>query len=335
MDNKGSIMKYYKKINEKVVCLLCRHYCKLKDGQKGICGVNQNVSGEIKNLVYGHPIAINIDPVEKKPLNHFLPSTTTYSFGTVGCNFRCPFCQNWQISQERHIDTSFYISAEEMVQNALKYGCSSISYTYNEPTIFYPYAKDIALNAKKKGLKNIYVTNGFESPEVIADMKGVIDAANVDLKCFNKDYYKKTLKGDLEEILEGLKLFKKAGIWIEVTTLVIEGENDSDDELGSIAKFIANELGCDTPWHISAFHPDYKMIEHRATGIPALQKAYNIGKDAGLNYIYMGNVAVSSNTYCPKCNELLIKRDGYFISKNNIKNGHCPKCAHKIAGVWE
>lgn len=329
-------MQYFKKENEKAICLLCRHYCKLKDGQTGICGVNKNIGGEIKNLVYGHPIALHVDPIEKKPLNHFLPSTLSYSIGTVGCNFKCPFCQNWQISQERYINESIYLSPEEVVQKALQSGCKSIAYTYNEPTIFYPYAKDIALIAQKNGLKNIYVTNGFESPEVIADMEGVIDAANVDLKCFNHAYYKKVLKGGLDEVLDSLKLFKKYNIWIEVTTLIIEGENDSNEELTNIAKFIANELGCDTPWHISAFHPDYKMIDgHNSTHLQTLQRAEQIGKNAGLKYIYMGNVRIPADTVCPNCSTKLIEREGFGVIKNILSNGYCPKCGHKIEGVWK
>lgn len=276
-------MQYYKKEEgkERIICLLCRHYCKLKEGQTGICGVNKNVGGELKTLVYGHPVAINLDPIEKKPIYHMLPGSKALSFGTVGCNFRCPFCQNWDISQETKINESIEVSPQKMVELALENGASSIAYTYNEPTIFYPYAKDIGLIAKEKGLKNIFVSNGFESPEVIKDMAGWLDAANIDLKSWNDEYYKKVLKGGLEEVKDTLRQMVKEGIWVEVTTLLIEGENDSDDDLREMAAFIANDLGKHVPWHLSAFHPDYKMMDHERTKLETLQRAKEIGKKQG------------------------------------------------------
>lgn len=277
-------MEFYKQDGEKTVCLLCSHYCKIKEGKVGICGVNKNVGGSIENLVYGYPAAMNIDPVEKKPLYHFQPGSNSFSIGTVGCNFRCPFCQNWQLSQEHTINKQEYFSPSKIVSLAKEYGCSSISYTYNEPTIFYPYARDIALKAKKEGLKNIFVSNGFESKEVIDDMVGIIDGANIDLKSFNKEYYKKVLKGDLDVILENLIHFKRNEIWIEVTTLIVPTKNDGEEELNAIASFIAEELGEDVPWHISAFHPDYKEKSLPNTSFKTLQRAYDIGKKHGLNY---------------------------------------------------
>ena len=223
-------MQYYEKLEgkEKIKCILCRHYCQLKEGQVGICGVNKNVNSELKNLVYGHPVALNVDPVEKKPLYHLLPGSTALSFGTVGCNFKCPFCQNWDISQETHVNTSIEVTPKRMVELALEHGCKSIAYTYNEPTIFYPYAKDIGVIAKEKGLKNIFVSNGFETPQIIEDMRSWLDAANIDLKSWDDGYYKKILKGGLEEVKETLRQIVDSGIWVEVTTLLIEGENDSD-----------------------------------------------------------------------------------------------------------
>ena len=204
-------MKYFKEEGEKIICLLCAHYCRLKEGQKGICGVNQNVGGTLKNLVYGYPVTLHVDPVEKKPLYHFLPATRTLSLGTIGCNFKCSFCQNWSISQEKNLHVKEFIDPLRIVEMALKYECASIAYTYNEPTIFYPYAKDIALIAHQKGIKNIFVTNGFASREVVEDMSGIIDALNVDIKSFNKTYYKKSLGGSLESLLENLKAWKKKG----------------------------------------------------------------------------------------------------------------------------
>jgi len=329
-------MQYYKKEEgkERIICLLCRHACKLKEGQVGVCGVNKNVEGALKTLVYGHPIALNVDPVEKKPLYHLLPGSKVLSFGTVGCNFKCPFCQNWDISQTNIINEDIEVSPEQMVELALKEGASAIAYTYNEPTIFYPYAKDIGVLAKEKGLKNIFVSNGFETPEIIEDMATWVDAANIDLKSWDDAYYKKVLKGGLEEVKDTLRRMVKAGIWVEVTTLLIEGENDSDTTLEEMANFIANDLGVDVPWHLSAFYPHYKMSEHQATGISTLQRAEHIGKKAGLKHIYLGNVPIEGNTYCPECDTLLIDRTGYNVTTNRLKEGSCPHCSKPIAGVW-
>ncbi len=335
-NGEGVTMQYYKTLEgkEKITCLLCQHYCQMKEGQSGICGVNQNIDGKLKTLVYGHPVALNVDPVEKKPLYHLLPSTKALSFGTVGCNFKCPFCQNWSISQETHINKSIQVSPEKMVDLALEQGARAIAYTYNEPTIFYPYAKDIGVIAKKKGLKNIFVSNGFESAEIIEDMPSWLDAVNIDLKSWDDAYYKKVLKGGLEAVKSTLKHMVKLGIWVEVTTLLIEGENDSDADLKAMASFIADELGAHVPWHLSAFHPDYKMQEHQHTHLDTLKRASNIAKKAGLYYVYMGNVPVHGDTYCPSCGALLIDRTGYAVTVNNLHDGHCPACFRKIEGVW-
>lgn len=330
-------MQYYKKIQnkEKIKCLLCRHYCEMKEGQVGACGVNKNDDGKLKTLVYGHPIALNVDPVEKKPLYHLLPGTTALSFGTVGCNFKCPFCQNWDISQETRINKEIEVSPQQMVDLALEHNTKSIAYTYNEPTIFYPYAKDIGIIAREKGLKNIFVSNGFETPEIIKDMPSWLDAANIDLKSWDKEYYKKALKGGLEAVKDTLRMMVSEGIWVEVTTLLIKGQNDSDKDLEEMAAFIADDLGKYVPWHLSAFHPDYKMKDHEYTGIETLERASAIGKKAGLYYVYMGNVPVQGDTYCPNCGELLIDRTGYSVTINRLEDGHCPKCNRKIEGVWK
>lgn len=328
-------MNYFKAEGSRLVCLLCAHYCHLKEGQAGICGVNKNVDGVIKNLVYGYPVAMHVDPVEKKPLYHFLPDTRAFSLGTIGCNFKCSFCQNWSISQEKTLHVKEFFSPLQIVEMALKYECASIAYTYNEPTIFYPYAKDIALLAHEKGIKNIFVTNGFESSEVIDDMVGIIDAANVDLKSFNHDYYKKELGGGLEAILENLKHFKRNGIWIEVTTLIVPTKNDSDVELNAIASFIAKELGAQTPWHISAFHPDYHEQGLPATSIETLKRAEAIGQSAGLKHIYIGNVGLENPTRCVTCNAILIERKRFEVMENHLEEGCCPKCKTKLAGVFD
>ncbi len=329
-------MKYYKEESkDKITCLLCRHACTLKEAQVGICGVNKNVKGKLSTLVYGHPIALNIDPVEKKPLYHFLPGTQVLSFGTIGCNFKCPFCQNWQISQEKRVNEEIYVSPEKMVDLAVEYGCKSIAYTYNEPTIFYPYARDIGVIAKERGIKNLFVSNGFESREIIKDMPKWLDAANIDLKCWDEGYYKKVLKGGLEAVKDTLRMMVSEGIWVEITTLLIEGENDKDEDLEAMAEFIANDLGKHVPWHLSAFHPDYKMTDHKYTGIETLQRAKRIGQKAGLYYIYLGNVPVHGDTHCPQCGTLLIDRTGYSVVINNLKDGRCPKCNRLIEGVWK
>ncbi len=314
--------------------MLCRHYCNLKEGQTGICGVNKNEGNRLVNLVYGKAAALNIDPIEKKPLYHFLPGTTALSIGTVGCNLKCPFCQNWQISQTGDISFSEEVSPAQIVDLAVKNNCKTIAYTYNEPSIFYPFAHDIAVLAKQHGIKNIFVSNGMESPEAVNDMKGIIDAFNIDLKSFNTDFYKKTLKGSLEGVLDTLKLLRKNGFWIEVTTLIVPGENDSDAELNNIANFIANELGNHTPWHISAFYPQYKMLDKKRTSLQSLQKAYETGLQKGLKYVYKGNVAEPGITVCPDCGRELIVRKGYYVSKYNLDNGACKYCGTKIEGVW-
>ncbi|MGB5791313.1 AmmeMemoRadiSam system radical SAM enzyme [Poseidonibacter sp.] len=327
-------MQYYKKDKDKLVCLLCSYYCKLKTNQIGICGVNKNTGDKIECLVYGHISALNIDPIEKKPLYHFLPKSKSLSLGTVGCNFKCPFCQNYGISQEKNIDKSKYYSPKDIVNIALQYNCDSISYTYNEPTIFYPYAKDIAIEAKKHGIKNVYVSNGFESKEVIDDMVGIIDAVNIDLKCFNDKYYKKELGGNLNQVLENLKHFKKNGIWLEITTLIVPTKNDTYEELEKIAKFIKDELDIYTPWHLSSFHPDYKDLDLPRTSLETLKMAKKIGEDNGLKYVYIGNVPYENSTFCPNCNEVIIKRNRFEVLQNSIKNQHCPKCLYKIQGVY-
>jgi len=286
-------MSYYKRTSQdKIRCLLCGHYCNIKQDSVGICKVNKNTGEKIECLVYGYPNAINIDPVEKKPLYHFLPKTKTFSIGTAGCNFRCSFCQNWQLSQSDNINKSRFYSPEDIVRLALHYKCKSISYTYNEPTIFFPYIKDIAKLAHMNGLKNIMVSNGFESKEVSADMVGLIDAINVDLKSFSNDYYKKKLGGRLDIILDNLKFYVKNNIHVEITTLIVPSHNDSKKELEQIASFIVNELNINIPWHVSAFHPDYKELDLPRTSIESLKMARAIGYDKGIKNIHIGNVGV-------------------------------------------
>lgn len=326
-------MTYFRNDGMKKVCLLCSHYCKLKEGQVGICVVNKNSGDKIECLVYGYVSALNIDPIEKKPLYHFLPQSKSLSLGTVGCNFKCSFCQNWGISQEHNINKEQYFSPKDIVKLAHDNHCQSISYTYNEPTIFYPFAKDIAIEAQKYNIKNVYVSNGFESKEVLNDMNGVIDAINVDLKCFDEKYYKK-LGGVLDVVLENLKLLAKSDIWLEITTLIVPTKNDSKEEISKIARFIKEELGMNVPWHISAFHPDYKEKELPNTSCETLEMAYNIGKSMGLNYVYMGNIGFDNHTLCKECGETIIQRQKFNTIQNRLKNGCCANCNTKLEGVF-
>lgn len=328
-------MKFFKAAKtDRLVCTLCQHYCKIKEGNTGICGVNKNTGHAIECLVYGYPSALNVDPVEKKPLFHFLPGSKILSLGTVGCNFHCDFCQNWGISQEHRIDTSTYFSPERLVQLALEQGAPSIAYTYNEPTIFYPYARDIALEGQKHGLKNVYVSNGYESKEVIEDMEGIIDGINIDLKAYDEKYYKKNLGGDLNKVLANIEHFAQKKIWMEITTLVVPTQNDSDEELNKIASFLAN-INPSIPWHISAFHPDYKRLDLPRTSLESLDRAYQIGKSHGLKYIYQGNIAKGIDTHCSACGSVLIERDSFRHSTSHLVGNQCPDCGHTLEGVFD
>ncbi len=329
-------MKYSRYKDEKsIVCLLCKHYCTLKEGKNGICGINYNKEGKLFNKTYAHPSALNIDPIEKKPLYHFLPSSSSLSLGTVGCNFRCPFCQNYTISQTSEVDESITYMPEDIVALALEHQTQSISYTYNEPTIWYPYAKDIGILAQEKGIKNVFVSSGFESQEVLEDMESWLDAANIDLKSFSHEYYKKVLKTDLDGVLESLRSFAKSGIWLEITTLLIPGINDSQKEITQMAEFISSELGTEIPWHLSAFHPDYKMRDTPHTSLESMLRAQEIAKSYALEYVYLGNIQTDTATYCPKCNNELINRRGFHAKITGMHNGRCKKCNEKIVGVWQ
>ena len=331
-------MLYNKLEDDKVECFLCAHHCRIADSKYGICGVRKNEKGRLYTQVYGEVIASHIDPIEKKPLYHFLPGTSTYSIATVGCNFKCGFCQNWQISQvsKRSGKGSLgghELKPEEVVREAKKNKCKSISYTYTEPTIFFEYAYDTAKIAKEKGLYNTFVTNGYMTKDALGAIKPYLDASNVDLKFFNNETYRKICKGSLEPVLESIRYMKKLGMWVEVTTLIVPGLNDSDKELKSIAEFI-RDTGKDIPWHISRFHPDYKYTETPPTSLETLKNAESIGKKAGLKYIYLGNVAEEGNTYCSACGKLLIGRVGYTIAENDIKMSKCPECSVLVEGVW-
>ena len=320
---------------EHIVCLLCKHYCVLKKDGHGICGVNYNIDSSLVNKTYGHPSALHADPIEKKPLYHFLPNSRSLSLGTVGCNFRCPFCQNYSISQTSLVDESITLMPHEIVDLALKHNCQSISYTYNEPTIWYPYAKDIGILAKEKGIKNVFVSSGYESHEVLEDMRSWVDAANIDLKSFSHEYYQKVLKTDLGGVLDSLVEFAKSDIWLEITTLLIPDVNDSDKEMKQMAEFITTKLGTEIPWHLSAFHPDYKMLKTPSTPIQTLLRAKDIAQKYGIKYVYLGNIANDGSTYCPTCKAKIVARDGYSADIVGIKDNRCTHCNYEIKGVWQ
>ncbi len=332
-------MLWEKLEGNKVHCFLCAHHCRINENGFGFCGVRQNIKGELYTYTYGKAIASHADPIEKKPLYHFLPGTYAYSIATIGCNFRCPFCQNWSISQvkARNEDIEGYeMKPEEIVAEALRNNCRSVSYTYTEPTIFFEYAYDTAKIAKEHGLYNTFVTNGFMTAEAIEKIRPYLDAANVDLKFFNDDTYKKICGGRLQPVLDSITNIKKAGIWLEVTTLVVPGQNDSDEELRKIAAFLG-AAGKEIPWHISRFHPDYKYLDSYPTPIETMERAREIGKEEGLKYVYLGNVYTRGETICPGCGNVLIERTGFgaSMSERFLKGGKCRKCGTSIEGVWE
>ncbi|KJJ83292.1 radical SAM domain-containing protein [Candidatus Omnitrophus magneticus] len=321
-----------------VKCGLCAHFCSIPDKSFGICGVRQNISGELFTFSYGNIIAANIDPIEKKPLYHFLPGSYSYSIAIRGCNFKCGFCQNWTISQSRYNDKekSFieepYIEPEKIVSEALRTGCKSISYTYTEPTVFFEYAYDIAKIAKGKGLYNIFVSNGYMSERAIDMIAPYLSAINIDLKFFTEDSYNKICKASLKPVLDSIKRFKKNGVWVEVTTLLIPGKNDSTEEVEKITDFIAY-VSDEIPWHITRFHPDYQFTDYENTPLISMNNAEKIGKRK-LKYVYLGNIGKENNSLCPKCGKIVVSRqtDGikFFISKDSS----CYHCSAQIPGVW-
>ncbi|MFA5117749.1 MAG: AmmeMemoRadiSam system radical SAM enzyme [Candidatus Omnitrophota bacterium] len=335
---KKEALLYEKLDNDAVHCYLCAHHCRIARSQFGFCGVRQNIDGVLYTHVYGEVAALNVDPIEKKPLFHFLPGTQSLSFATIGCNFRCGFCQNWQISQESVRDASTLraqkLSPEDIVQAAVKNACKSISYTYTEPTIFFEYALDTAKYARARGLYNNFVTNGYMTGGALRMIAPYLDSANVDLKAFREGSYKKVCAARLKPVLDSIKLMKQLGIWVEVTTLIVPGFNDSREELRDIAQFVA-EVDKSIPWHISRFHPDYQFTENEATPEKTLKSAEQLGHKAGLQFVYVGNAyGWGSDTYCPDCKKLLVKREGFSILENNIYSGACAYCHSRIPGVF-
>lgn len=333
-------MFYEKAPDGYVTCKLCSHNCHIKPDKRGICKVRENINGQLYSLVYGKIISENVDPVEKKPLFHFMPGTKTFSISTVGCNFRCLHCQNYHISQYPHLhngDIDGYINdPETVVQNADDRKCASISYTYVEPTIFYEFAFDCAKSAQKKGIKNIFVSNGYMQPEVTRELSSVLDGINIDLKAFTDKFYREVCGAKLKPVLDNIKLFHELGVWVEVTTLIIPGLNDSKEELRETARFIRS-IDDTIPWHVTAFYPVYKMTERPPSRIETLQMARDTGLEEGLKFVYEGNIPGSGgeNTFCPSCGAEVITRYGFSIKNYRLKKGKCPECGEEIKGVWE
>ena len=331
---------FYEKLEENAVrCHLCAHHCKINESKRGICGVRENRGGVLYSLVYGKVVASGIDPIEKKPFFHFHLGSEAYSIATVGCNFRCKNCQNFHISQmpkegEKQI-VGEDASPEEIVAAARQYGCKTIAYTYTEPTIFFEFAYDTARLARKEGICNVFVSNGYITEEAIRTLAPYLDAVNVDLKG-SEDLYRKICGGHLQPVLDAIKLYKSMGVWVEVTTLVIPTLNDSEEDFIGIAEFIKS-VGVDIPWHISQFYPAYKLPDLPPTPVTTLRKAREIGLDVGLRYVYEGNVPGEGgeNTYCYQCGELLIRRYGFQILENKIRDSRCPSCGARIDGILD
>ncbi len=322
-----------------VECYLCSHRCHIKDGRRGICQVRENQEGVLYSLVYGKLISQNVDPIEKKPLFHLLPGSLSYSIATVGCNFRCSHCQNYDISQYPRMHDGAVIGTsvtpEQVATSAQEYGCQSISYTYIEPTIFFEFAYECAQLAHERGIKNVFVSNGYTSPEATKKIAPFLDGNNIDLKAFTDKFYREVCGAKLAPVLETIELMKELGVWVEVTTLVIPGWNDTDSELKEIARFIKG-IDPEMPWHVTRFHPTFKMTDRGATPSSTLQRARQIGIAEGLKYVFVGNIPGEDgeNTICPKCGEKVVERMGFSIMSQNLANGKCGNCGYSIAGVF-
>jgi pyruvate formate lyase activating enzyme len=323
-----------------VVCHLCAHRCRIKAGLRGICGVRENRGGTLVSLVTDRLVSADVDPIEKKPFFHFLPGTTAYSIATAGCNFHCLFCQNWVISQwpREYPDRPLpgeAVTPAEIVAAARAAGCASIAYTYTEPTIFFELALATCRLGAEAGLRNAFVTNGYMTPEALALIAPVLQAANVDLKSFSDRYYRKVCGATLAPVLDTIRAMRRLGIWVEVTTLLIPGHNDADAELAALARWLV-ETDRDVPWHVSAFAPAYRMTTPPPTPLATLERAARIGRDAGLRYVYTGNIPgeARESTACPGCGDVVVRRRGFDVLANRLDAGRCPGCRTALAGVW-
>jgi pyruvate formate lyase activating enzyme len=330
----------YERLEEgKVRCFLCAHRCKIRPGERGICAVRENRDGTLVSLVYGRAVSMNVDPIEKKPLFHFLPGSRSFSVATAGCNFRCEHCQNYTISQlpRERKDVSIpgeEVGAAEVVRRASEDRCQSIAYTYTEPTIFMEYALDIARLARGKGLRNVFVSNGFMTPESVRLIAPYLDGNNIDLKG-DDEFYRKICKARLSPVLETIRLMKELGVWVEVTTLIIPGLNDAEESVRDIARFLVS-VDPAIPWHVTQFYPTYKLTDRPRTPVETLKRAREVGMEAGLQYVYEGNIPGEGreSTYCPGCGELLVMRTGFRVEAVRLRDGACPSCGRLQPGVW-
>ncbi len=324
--------------NGKIHCYLCPRHCHIGEGQAGFCFIRVNRGGKLYSLGYASPAAIQIDPVEKKPLNHFLPGTKIFSMGTAGCNMGCFFCQNWDISKSRSDQVhSTHAEPEQVVELAIRYGCPSIAFTYNEPTIWAEYVIDICKIAHARGLNTVMVSNGYITQEAFHEVYDHVDAANIDLKAFTENFYGKITLTHLEPVLETLvRLKNETNVWFEITNLMIPTLNDDEAETRKLAEWILAHLGPDVPLHFTAFHPDFKLQDKPRTPPETLHRARKIAREVGLHYVYEGNIfSDGGNTHCPQCNALLIERSWHDVRKNILRDGACPKCNLRIPGEWK
>ncbi len=330
--------RFYKKLPDREIeCELCPRFCKLGDKERGYCGVRENQDGVYYSLVYGKACAAHVDPIEKKPFFHYLPSSLALSIASAGCNVNCKFCQNWEISQVRPEQIRhFDLPPSQVVKSAQENNCPVIAYTYSEPVVFYEYMYDTSVTARKNGIKNVVITGGHINPEPLKELLDVVDGIKVDLKSFDQDFYAQYVRGDLKPVLDAISLISQSEIWMEIVYLVIPSLNDSSQGFEQLCRWIQEELGPDVPLHFSRFQPQYLMKNLPPTPVSTLEKAYNIAKTQGLNYVYIGNVPghKAENTVCPKCDNLLVERRGYVIQKNRIQKGRCSFCQHPIPGVW-
>lgn len=330
--------RYYNKLeHEKIECTLCPKKCVVDNLERGYCGVRENQDGIYKTLVYGRLCAVHIDPIEKKPLFHFLPGTNATSVATAGCNVNCKFCQNWNISQVRPEEASFrYMSPRELVDLAKHYQSPTIAYTYTEPVIFTEYMYDTAAIGKQNGVRSVMITNGYINRQPISDLCNVLDAVKVDFKAFSEKFYRELVSGEMKPVLDVMVLLKERGMWLEMVYLVIPTHNDDKNEIRDMCKWIIKNLGPDVPLHFTRFHPQYLLRNLPPTPQRTLEMAYNVARDAGINFVYIGNIPghPAENTMCPGCGKIIIERTGYLIRSNNIINSKCRFCQTKIPGVW-
>ncbi|MHC4942589.1 MAG: AmmeMemoRadiSam system radical SAM enzyme [Planctomycetota bacterium] len=334
----GVEARYYEKMEDlKVRCVLCPRECIVADRERGYCGVRENRGGDYITLVHSRPCSAHVDPIEKKPLFHFHPGHKSFSIATVGCNIECKFCQNWEISQfTLEQRPSFHLPPEKVVERAFETGCRSIAYTYTEPVIFYEYMYDTALAGKARGVKSVMISNGYIQEKALRELIPVMDAVKIDLKAFTESFYKDMCSGELKPVLETLKILKETGIWFEIVVLIVPTKNDSEQELKDMCSWVKDNLSNSVPIHFNRFHPVYKVKDIPRTPESTLKRAYEIARETGLKFPYVGNLAGNdwAHTYCPHCNEVLIKRIGFYLAKLEVNKGNCNSCGKAVPGVW-